>query len=81
MKINNYTHFIVNDLYIFAAISICPETLSTASVIVLSQNIEIGGTLLMTCAKHHALVAGNLFRTCLPNATWDGVEPVCEGCI
>eukprot|EP00105_Crassostrea_gigas_P034547 XP_019918695.1 PREDICTED: uncharacterized protein LOC109617352 [Crassostrea gigas] len=35
----------------------------------------------MTCAKHHALVAGNLFRTCLPNATWDGVEPVCEGCL
>lgn len=33
----------------------------------------------MTCAPHHAWVAGNLTRTCLSNATWDGVEPVCEG--
>lgn len=64
-----------------SAIPLCPEILSTVSVIVLSQNIQIGGILLMTCAKHHALVAGNLFRTCLPNATGDGLEPVCEGCI
>lgn len=33
----------------------------------------------MTCAQHHALVVGNLFRTCLIDGTWDGVEPVCEG--
>lgn len=35
----------------------------------------------MTCAQHHALVVGNLFRTCLIDGTWDGVEPVCEGFI
>lgn len=66
------------EFYIFTAIH-CPEILSTSSVIVLSQNIQIGGILFMTCAKHHAIVVGNLLRTCLPNATWNGMEPVFEG--
>lgn len=35
----------------------------------------------MTCAQHHALVVGNLLRTCQIGGTWDGVEPLCEGFI
>lgn len=66
-------------MYIFSAIPLCPEIMSTSSVTVFSQHKQIGGILLMTCAPHHAWVAGNLTRTCLSNATWDGVEPVCEG--
>lgn len=66
-------------MYIFSAIPLCPEIMSTSSVTVFSQHKQIGGILSMTCAPHHAWVAGNLTRTCLSNATWDGVEPVCEG--
>lgn len=35
----------------------------------------------MTCAQHHALVVGNLLRTCQIGGAWDGVEPLCEGFI
>lgn len=65
----------------FTAMPLCPEKMSTSSVTVLSQHTQIGGILSMTCAPHHAFLVGNLLRTCLPNATWDGTEPVCEGLI
>nr|XP_034300802.1 uncharacterized protein LOC117681272 [Crassostrea gigas] len=71
----------IGDPPVCSAIPLCPEIMSTSSVTVFSQHTQIGGILSMTCAPHHAWVAGNLTRTCLSNATWDGVEPVCEACL
>lgn len=67
------------NIIMFTAMPLCLEKMSTSSVTVLSQHTQIGGILSMTCGPHHAWVAGNLTRRCLSNATWDGVEPVCEG--
>ncbi|XP_052719662.1 uncharacterized protein LOC128191572 [Crassostrea angulata] len=71
----------IGDPPVCSAMPLCPEKMSTSSVTVLSQHTQIGGILSMTCAPHHALLIGNLLRTCLPNATWDGTEPVCEACL
>lgn len=66
---------------LIADTSSCSEVFSSSTVTVVSQNTTIGGILSMTCAQHHALVVGNLLRTCQIGGTWDGVEPLCEGFI
>nr|XP_022328015.1 uncharacterized protein LOC111127222 isoform X1 [Crassostrea virginica] len=59
----------------------CPEVLSTSAVTVLSQDTHIGGRLFLTCAQNHVLLSGDLSRTCLSSASWDGMDPICEACL